>query len=98
MARAMVINYGFSEIGPFSLLDPSAQVGAASERLAGLGLGLAPAPRTRCVRAPAPSHMAAGSPLPACRPIQSSHLTTPPLSLPHPPHSTHPTTPCSPRT
>jgi len=25
MARAMVINYGFSEIGPFSLLDPSAQ-------------------------------------------------------------------------
>lgn len=26
MARAMVINYGFSEIGPFSLLDPSAQV------------------------------------------------------------------------
>ena len=27
MARAMVINYGFSEIGPFSLLDPSAQVG-----------------------------------------------------------------------
>lgn len=28
MARAMVINYGFSEIGPFSLLDPSAQVGS----------------------------------------------------------------------
>jgi cell division protease FtsH len=27
MARAMVINYGFSEIGPFSLLDPSAQSG-----------------------------------------------------------------------
>ena len=25
MARAMVINYGFSEIGPFSLMDPSAQ-------------------------------------------------------------------------
>lgn len=25
MARAMVINYGFSEIGQFSLLDPSAQ-------------------------------------------------------------------------
>mmetsp|Transcript_4988 Transcript_4988/g.9895 ORF Transcript_4988/g.9895 Transcript_4988/m.9895 type:complete len:690 (+) Transcript_4988:73-2142(+) len=25
MARAMVINYGFSEIGPFSLQDPSAQ-------------------------------------------------------------------------
>ena len=25
MTRAMVINYGFSEIGPFSLLDPSAQ-------------------------------------------------------------------------
>lgn len=30
MARAMVINYGFSEIGPFSLLDPSAQVGGVS--------------------------------------------------------------------
>ena len=25
MARAMVINYGFSDIGPWSLLDPSAQ-------------------------------------------------------------------------
>lgn len=24
MARAMVINYGFSDIGPWSLLDPSA--------------------------------------------------------------------------
>ena len=32
MARSMVINYGFSEIGPFSLLDPSAQV---RRRLAG---------------------------------------------------------------
>lgn len=27
MARAMVINYGFSDIGPWSLLDPSAQSG-----------------------------------------------------------------------
>lgn len=25
MARQMVINYGFSDIGPWSLLDPSAQ-------------------------------------------------------------------------
>ena len=24
MARAMVVNYGFSDIGPWSLLDPSA--------------------------------------------------------------------------
>ena len=35
MARAMVINYGFSEIGQFSLLDPSAQVRC----WAGAGLG-----------------------------------------------------------
>ena len=27
MARAMVINYGFSDIGPWSLLDQSAQSG-----------------------------------------------------------------------
>ena len=25
MARQMVVNYGFSDIGPWSLLDPSAQ-------------------------------------------------------------------------
>jgi cell division protease FtsH len=27
MARQMVVNYGFSDIGPWSLLDPSAQSG-----------------------------------------------------------------------
>ena len=27
MARQMVVNYGFSDIGPWSLLDPSAQGG-----------------------------------------------------------------------
>ena len=33
MARQMVINYGFSDIGPWSLLDPSAQGGAMIMRM-----------------------------------------------------------------
>ena len=72
MARAMVINYGFSEIGPFSLLDPSAQVrcrisshrSAVSwpARPAGRGSPHSPSPST-----PAPSTMLASHHLLPCQ-------------------------------
>lgn len=42
MARQMVINYGMSDIGPWSLLDPSAQTGDVVMRMMA---------RNRCARA-----------------------------------------------
>lgn len=90
MARAMVINYGFSEIGPFSLLDPSAQVrcwssshGRAVSWTAGRRSLHSPSPST-----PAPSTMLASHQL---------LLLPDPLSLPMRPLSPR-SPPCSPRT
>lgn len=43
MARQMVINYGMSDIGPWSLMDPSAQGGDVVMRMMS---------RNRCARYP----------------------------------------------
>jgi hypothetical protein len=97
MARQMVINYGMSDIGPWSLLDPSAQTGDVVMRMMarnrcarprGGVLSFAPAlpgrPGQHPRPAPASTHP---PPAPWAHPLASPpHLPPPPTSR-QPPRS-----------
>ena len=76
MARAMVINYGFSEIGPFSLLDPSAQ-GRAAPVVASAPAAAAAATPAAAIPATAAAHRSLLLCLLLCLPPSHPHPAEP---------------------